>query len=106
MKLQALVKDVGGADVAYRTVRWSWICNALGIKAPPGCDSDKLRAHMRALNRTWLSPRDASLTPKDRSSAEKECPRPLAKDFHHGAVPRVAIKRKSTTDHDRHSYYD
>ncbi|THW45718.1 hypothetical protein D6D21_04286 [Aureobasidium pullulans] len=106
VKLQALVKDVGGAEGAYRAVGWSWICNTLGIRAPSGCDSVKLWAHMRALNRTWLSPWDASLTPKDRSSAEKECPRPLAKDFYHGAVPRFAIKRKSTTDHDRHSYYD
>ncbi|KAG2167831.1 hypothetical protein VTO58DRAFT_105438 [Aureobasidium pullulans] len=106
VKLQALVKDVGGAEGAYRARKWPWICSTLGTKAPSGCDSDKLWAHMRALNRTWLSPWDASLTPKDRSSAEKECPRPLAKDFYHGAVPRVAIKRKSTTDHDRHSYDD
>jgi len=106
VKLQALVKDVGGAEGAYRARKWPWIYSTLGTKAPSGCDSDKLSAYMRALNRTWLSPWDASLTPKDRSSAEKECPRPLAKDFYHGAVPRVAIKRKSTTDHDRHSYYD
>ncbi|KAH0270081.1 hypothetical protein KCU91_g8291, partial [Aureobasidium melanogenum] len=99
-KLHEQVKSKGFSTATVSG--WGSICNAMGIKAPAGCDQGKLQAHLRALYRKWMRPWDSTLTTFGRKEAEEECPRPFVKEFFHNAVIVKRTKLKSVPDHIQH----
>jgi hypothetical protein len=88
------VKSRGGLTKVDRTGQWGRICRELGIRAPVDCDQEKLRLHFRAMSRRWLRPWDSAIiSPSELKKVEEQCPRPLVREYLHGA--RVMDKSKS-----------
>lgn len=77
------IKSYGGFVRVDRLRKWDEIMRKMGIRAPVGCDQDKLRGHFRAISRRWLRPWDPTISPAERASAEDECSRPLVRQFLH-----------------------
>lgn len=77
------IKSYGGFVRVDRLRGWDEIMRKMSIRAPVGCDQDKLRGQFRAMSRRWLRPWDATITARERALAEEECSRPLVRQFFH-----------------------
>ncbi|THW55651.1 hypothetical protein D6D20_09330 [Aureobasidium pullulans] len=101
-ELHRVVKQSGGSTAVDAQRNWGKVCKTMDVKAPQYCNEGKLQGHMRALYRKWLCPWDTKLTSSERLAAEEECPRPLVKEFLHGAVPtkKTGIKVITVSNND------
>lgn len=81
------IKSYGGLARVDRVRGWDEIMRQMGIRAPVGCDQDKLRGQFRAMSRRYLRPWDTTISRSrsEHTSAEEDCPRPLVRQFLHSA---------------------
>jgi hypothetical protein len=86
-ELHKHVMSRGGLAKVDRLRLWDRIIFMMGIEKPEGYNQDRLRGHVRGMYRRWLRPWDPKLSPVQLKVAVEECPRPVAKDFYHNAVP-------------------
>ncbi|KEQ71833.1 hypothetical protein M436DRAFT_50228, partial [Aureobasidium namibiae CBS 147.97] len=84
-KVHEYIKSYGGLAGVDRVRGWDAIIRAMGIRAPAGCDQDKLRGHFRATARRYLRPWDTAIPRSYIASAEEDCPRPLVRQILHSA---------------------
>jgi hypothetical protein len=63
------------------------IISLMGIEAPQDYNKERLRGHVRGMYRRWLASWNTKLSPVQLKVAVEECPRLVAKDFFHNAVP-------------------
>jgi hypothetical protein len=87
-KVHKHIKSYGGLIRVDPLRRWDAIIREMGIRAPVGCDQDKLRGQFRAMTRRWLRPWDTTISRSELASAEEECSRPLVRQFLHSAASR------------------
>lgn len=85
-KVHKHVKSYGGLARVDRLRGWDAIVRAMGIRAPAGCDQDRLRGQFRAMTRRWLRPWDTIISRSELASAEEDCLRPLVRQFLHSAA--------------------
>lgn len=85
-KVHKHVKSYGGLARVDRLRGWDAIIRAMGIRAPAGCDQDRLRGQFRAMTRRWLRPWDTIISRSELASAEEDCLRPLVRQFLHSAA--------------------
>lgn len=84
-KVYHYIKSYGGLARVDRVRGWDSIMRTMGIRAPAGCDQDRLRGQFRATVRRYLRPWDA--IPRSYiAAAEEDCPRPLVRQFLHSAA--------------------
>jgi len=79
------IKSYGGLARVDRVRGWDEIMRTMGIRAPVGCDQDRLRGQFRAMSRRYLRPWDTAIPRSYIASAEEDCPRPLVRQFLHSA---------------------
>lgn len=84
-KVHSHIKSQGGLARVDRVRGWDAIMRTMGIRAPVGCDQDRLRGQFRATARRYLRPWDTAIPRSYIASAEEDCPRPLVRQFLHGA---------------------
>ena len=80
------IKSYGGLARVDRVRGWDEIMRKMGIRAPVGCDQDRLRGQFRAMSRRYLRPWDTAIPRSYIASAEEDCPRPLVRQFLHCAT--------------------